>query len=77
MQHFIKSELDNYFNRLTVFKVFLRLTMHKQPKQKDKYDPKMMYSGEKTILLYILIEEFRFEVSLKVDICRYSVGQRG
>ena len=27
MQHFIKSELDNYFNILTVFKVFLRLTM--------------------------------------------------
>ena len=29
---YIKSELDNYFNILTVFKVFLCLTMHKQPK---------------------------------------------
>ena len=47
MQHFIKSELDNCFNILTVFKVFLRLTMHKQSKYKDNYDPKMMYLGEK------------------------------
>ena len=32
IQHFIKSESDNYFNILTVFRVFLHLTMHKQPK---------------------------------------------
>ena len=51
MQHFIKSELDNCFNILTVFKVFLRLTMHKQPKYKDKYEPKMMYSGEKQYII--------------------------
>ena len=64
IQHFIESELYNYFNILTVFKVFLHLTMHKQPKQKDKYDTKMVYSGEKTILCYILIEYFHCEVSL-------------
>ena len=27
-----KVGINNYFNILTVFKVFLRLTMHKQPK---------------------------------------------
>ena len=30
--------LDNYFNIPTISKGLLHLTMHKQPKQKDKYE---------------------------------------